>query len=346
MNENRQVGPITLEPTRTDVRSVEKELAGLWRKATEGGMPGVSAPATRVLLANIIVYARNSQEADRASDALVRIAANHPARTIIADAEAGEPGQELEADVSMICNITELGRRLCGEEVRLHAHGQSVTALGTILPVIEPDLPVYLWTPGEITPADPVYDQLLGIAEHWMFDSRQFQNLRAGLDMVTSLAIKREPVVIVHDLAWSALLPWRESIARLFDAVPARAYLVGVRSVEIGCSPGPSVEAKLISSWLIAQLEWTNPAVRFSDADSRLEHVTIECELDGLRGTFRASRTEGGIAIEADAPDVMGARSTVVVEADSTAKSLGSILDAPDREWVYERAIAAHRASK
>jgi glucose-6-phosphate dehydrogenase assembly protein OpcA len=333
-----------MEPVRVDVRSVEKELAGLWRRATEGGMPGVSAPATRVLLANVLVYARDHDEADQASAVLTDIAGSYPARTIISDAEETEPGHELDADVSMLCNITELGRRLCGEEVRLHAHGQSVTSLGTILPVLEPDLPVYLWTPGEINPDDPVYGQLLDIAEHWIVDSGRFSDLDTGLDMLTNLAIERDPFVVVHDLAWAGILPWREALARLFDPTPAREYLSGIRSVEITCSKGLPVEARLIGAWLSAQFGLDHSRVQFDEKAKRpVDRVKIASEVDGRTGEFSVGVANGGLCIETSAPNLPAVHGTVVMEPERREESLLQILDAPDRDRVYERAIQVLR---
>lgn len=351
---------IATAPVKVDVRSVETELSDMWRKAAEGGMPGVTAPTTRVILSNILIYAATDSEANESARAIEEIAAEHPARTIIADAEPGKPGQELDADVSMLCSISEAGRRLCGESVRLHAHGISVTALGTILPVIVPDLPIYLWTPGNLNPTDPVYGQLMNIPDHWIVDSRRFSDYRSRFEMVTKLGIERKPPLYVHDLAWESLGRWREAIARHFDPRPARDYLPGVRSIEIKGREG--IEPLLIAVWLASRLEWQEMRAEKSPegmiitgktesgeaqitikpddkAADAVQEVTIKAEANGKKATFRSAQSNGGIVIEGDGPDIANVRNTVVAEPASMSRAVCRILDAPDREWVYEKAL-------
>jgi glucose-6-phosphate dehydrogenase assembly protein OpcA len=241
-------GAISTEPVRVDVKSVDRELSNLWRKAAEGDMPGVSAPLTRTLLSNLVVYAANEADAEAAAQVVVELAADHPSRAVVVDAQPDGAERKLEADVSMFCSIGERGRRLCGELVRLHAHGLGAEALGTIMPMLAPDLPVYLWTPGTLHGDTQVYHDLAQIADHWIIDSRAFADDQA-FDVVEQACRRNNPPVIIHDLAWISASRWRELVARLFDPRSAREYLTGVTQVDIIHKLG-DVEAIIMAAWL------------------------------------------------------------------------------------------------
>ena len=243
MAEDRGAEAIATEPVKVDIRSVDAELSSLWTKAAEGGLPGVSSPVARVLLSNLLVYATSDTEANEARDIINQIAADHPARVVIADAEPGEPRPELKADLSMLCSISEYGRRLCGEEVRIHTHGITSEALGSILPLLAPDLPIYIWTTGDLIADDEVLRELSHVADHWIIDSRRSQNWAASLKRVYNITLQHELSVIPHDLAWIALSDWREVIAQFFDSSTARKYIPGIISITINYRPNE--QAKL-----------------------------------------------------------------------------------------------------
>ena len=136
--------------------------------------------------------------------------------------------------------------------------------------------------------------------------------------------------------------------APILHPADKRAYLAGVTSVEITCAQGPPIEARLIGAWIVAQLGSDYRRVIFNesrDAKSPVERVRIESEIDGRRGVFSVGTANGGLYIESDAPDIPKLRGTVVLGPDSQAESLLRILDAPDREWVYERTISTLRSA-
>jgi len=361
---------IVTEPVRVEIGSLERELADIWVSAAEGAIPGVTAPVTRALLSNVLIYAANDAEADEAAQTIVEIAADHPARVVISDAEEAPPGEAAQADLSMLCSITETGRRLCGEEIRLHPHGLAEAALGTLMPVLVPDLPVYLWTPGELPADDDLLRQLVRTADHWIVDSRRLPNWTDDLNRVIAIGLRHEPSVALHDLAWASLSQWREVVAQQFDPPAAREYLRGVSGVEIAYKPreadAPSVESVLMGTWLASQLGWQRPRLQkqpgggwavTSAADTRelavtltpaptgrlpIERVVIESDLDGKHGVFRAAQADSSneVTLEADAPGVPSARRTVRMAPSSRSAELRQVLDGPSKDPLYERVLA------
>lgn len=360
-------GAISTKPVRVDVKSVDRELSSMWRKAAEGDTPGVSAPLTRTLLSNLVVYATDEAEAEAAAQVVVELAANHPNRAIIVDAQPDGAERKLEAEISMFCSIGERGRRLCGEQVRLHAHGLRAEALGTIMPMLAPDLPVYLWTPGSLQGDGQVYRDLAQFADHWIIDSAAFADDQA-FEVVDRAGRGSKPPVIIHDLSWVAAARWRELVARLFDPRPAREYLTGVTQVEIIHKP-ENTEAIMMAAWLISQLQWNDPQVRRVSAsdlvitvkvDGRpltlnlkaskaakwaVDEVVITSSIDAGTGVFRAARSdnEEEAVTESQAPDIPDVRNIVSTPPVSLSSAVCQALDAPGADTLYGRAYPVAR---
>jgi glucose-6-phosphate dehydrogenase assembly protein OpcA len=359
---------VTTEPTVVDIRSVDKELTRLWRQTAEGGLPGVSAPVTRVLLANLLVYALTDAEADEAQAIVADMAAEYPTRTVVTDAQPGKKGESYDAGISVLCDINEQGARLCGESIRLHIHETDHTGLGTIIPLLVPDLPIYLWTPGDIAPEDDTLRQLARSSDHWIVDSRRLSQWTSKIEVTESLTSEAEASPHLHDLAWTWLRHWRETIAEIFDPASMRNYLAGVTSVRIVYKPEtsdlPAVEAVMTASWIMRQLDWTGSSVGKDGDDwvisvhseqrgllitlhpettaSRpITEVVIESEVDGRRARIQSSVVPGSeeVTTEVDAPDIPCVRRTVNLPSISRCREVCHVLDAPGADRLYEHVL-------
>ena len=191
---------VSPQPVIVDVGSVDKELASLWTKTVQGAAcPGASAPVSRVLLSNLLVYALTDSDSDEAENTISEIAADHPTRAVIVDAHPSDRSHALQAELSVFCNISDRGLRLCGEQIRLRVHDSSPAAIGTIIPLLAPDLPIYLWTPANISTDDETLERLTHITDHWIIDSRKFDGCADRLQCAISSSIRDEPSVPLHD---------------------------------------------------------------------------------------------------------------------------------------------------
>lgn len=364
-------GATITPPAEVDIGSVEKELSNLWKKAAEGGIPGVTAPIARTLLSNVVVYASSDEEADAAMAVITEMAADHPSRAVIADVQPGVPEEQVRAEVSMLCSISERGRRLCGEEIRLHAHGAAVAALGSIMPFLVPDLPVYLWTPGDIPAVNDVLKQLVHTADHWIIDSRKYSSRVSAFDTAKSLAYAYQPPVLLHDLAWVPVSQRCAAIAMHFDPHSAREHLRGIHNVEINYRQigeiKPGMEPVLVAAWLIHQLKWRLQDVKagaddswsiaaISDAGdvsiilkpaaesaSVIGEVVIESAYNGKNGVFRTTQSpqEDEIILEGEASDINSYRRSVRLTPGSACNEIRQVLDYPDRDMLYKRILPA-----
>jgi Glucose-6-phosphate dehydrogenase subunit len=179
---------------------------------------------------------------DAARETLGGLAERHPSRTIILvprpDAE-----DALDAHLSLQC-FPLLGeeRHICSEVIELDLKGRRTEAAASIVvPLLLPDLPVFLRWRGRPPFASDVLDDLVEVVDRLVVDSREWDEAGAGLRSLAELFER----TVVSDIAWARTLPWRVEIARLWpDVADARELRV----------TGPESEALLLVGWLCSRL--------------------------------------------------------------------------------------------
>lgn len=352
-----------------DLNKIDEHLAGLYRR-TAGAEPGSAVPVVRALLHNLIVYACSEEEAEQAANDVSEIAGNHPCRAIIVEAIPPRPG-EPPAIVTTVCGITERGDRvLCGEIVTIHATN-AADVTGAVVPLLLPDVPVFLWDLGEIPEEDEVFDALVPVADHLLIDSRKFQDLRKGLGLVPRFCPHEGVQCTVTDLAWMSLLPWRELTAQHFDPPAHREYLYDLRRVDVIYARGerddaPPSAALLIVSWLMEraglEMESVEPSEGGATAISALQmgkRVEIRVSPTGRsleRGRLGAFVLHGGsqdriatfvtknvtmteLVISEDCPGVCLPPMELDLPTQAEAALAALALDRGTRDVIYERCV-------
>jgi glucose-6-phosphate dehydrogenase assembly protein OpcA len=179
---------------------------------------------------------------DAARETLGGLAERHPSRTIIL---VPRPDEEdaLDAHLSLQC-FPLLGeeRHICSEVIELHLKGRRAEAAASIVvPLLLPDLPVFLRWRGRPPFGSDVLDDLVEVVDRLVVDSREWDEVRAGLRRLAELFER----TVVSDIAWARTLPWRVEIARLWPDV------AGVRELRV---TGPESEALLLVGWLRSRL--------------------------------------------------------------------------------------------
>jgi glucose-6-phosphate dehydrogenase-like protein OpcA len=179
---------------------------------------------------------------DAARATLGGLAERHPSRTIILVPRPDED-DALDAHVSLQC-FPLLGeeRHICSEVIELHLKGRRAEAAASIvLPLLLPDLPVFLRWRGRPPFGSDVLDDLVEVVDRLVVDSREWDAVRAGLASLAELFER----TAVSDIAWARTLPWRVEVARLWpDVADARELRV----------TGPESEALLLVGWLRSRL--------------------------------------------------------------------------------------------
>lgn len=220
------------------VREIERELARLRDASTEPGAP----PRLRTSVMTHIAWVPE-RWVDQATETLAGLAERHPSRTILLFPRPDDLPDRLDGEVDLRCFVQDGERReVCSEVISLALCGARASVPASIVtPLLVSDLPVFLRWRGRPDFGSPQLEQLTGVADRLVVDSREWPDVRAGLGRVPDLFER----IVVSDIAWARTEPWRAAVAGLWPEVAE------ARTVRVA---GPEAEALLLSAWLGARL--------------------------------------------------------------------------------------------
>jgi glucose-6-phosphate dehydrogenase assembly protein OpcA len=179
---------------------------------------------------------------DAARETLAGLAEQHPSRTILLFPQA-DGRDALDADVSIECySLPELERHVCSEVIELRLHGSLANApASVVLPLVLPDLPVFLRWRGRPAFGEPAFEQLVDVVDRLVVDSREWDDVESCYAELVPYFER----VAISDIVWGRTLHWRRAIAELWPGVDSAAEL-HVR--------GPLPESTLLRGWLASRL--------------------------------------------------------------------------------------------
>lgn len=293
-----RVAPVWVE-RNTTIPVVAGHLSRLWTLAGEEGSAVVTEkglPHARASVLNLIVTVPDAEAAERVVATMLGLGFRHPSRAIVLVADPPAAETSIDASVSAHCHPANgggaAGDQVCYEEVILTVRGEAAAHLGGVVaPLLIHDLPTEVWWPGPPPFADPVFDQLLEMADRLVIDSSDFSDLLLGTRRLATLRHRAG----VGDLAWKRLGWWLELTAQFFDAPRFRRYLPNLNRVVLryampepghapeprpGPDPAPGVAspiagAILYAGWIASRLDWKRHATTAPLANGRLA-LTLE----------------------------------------------------------------------
>lgn len=197
---------------------------------------------------------------DASRDTLAGMAERHPSRTLLLFPQDDER-DALDAEVSLQCYThAELQRHVCTEVIELRLCGGVAQApASVILPLVLPDVPVFLRWRGEPPFGEPVFEQLIDVVDRLVVDSREWEGAPACYAKLVEIFDR----VAVSDIVWARTLRWRRAIAERGSGRQLRVR-------------GPIQESSLLAGWLRSRLG--HPVeLEHTDAD-RIELAVLDGE--------------------------------------------------------------------
>jgi hypothetical protein len=206
----------------------------------------------------------------RARAALEGMGERHPSRTILLLPEPDAGDSRIDAAVALeTYDVPGSDRKVVTEVIELTLRGSRAKAPASIvLPLLIPDLPVFIRWRGLPPWRAPELDQLLGIVDRLIVDSTEWDDLPESYGHLVPLFER----VAVSDIAWARTSRWRHLLASLWPEI-ADVGRVRVKGTE--------AQALLLCGWLRSRL---------GRDDVELEHVEAErlegIDLDGEPAPF------------------------------------------------------------
>ncbi len=247
MDQSTAVLPLQ-RPKDVSVTDIEQELNKVWSATGE-------STAARAATFNLLVYESLDNSMLLPSDPVEAIATQNPCRVIDMRAKAEDPEGTIEAQVAAYCPINrDRSSLVCCEYITLQAPESAFVRMGsTVGSLLISDLPTYLWWNGDLDLNSPLFQQLTGLSDRIIVDSRDFVNPEEDLDEIHQLT---EQGLHCGDLNWRRLSPWQELTAQAFDPPDRRQALNFIDHITLDYNAGNPCQAFLFLGWIAGRLGW------------------------------------------------------------------------------------------
>lgn len=294
----------------SSVSAIAEELAQVMQELNQSDADTEAPPPARASVMNLVLVGPDRDTIERAAEVAAQLSYTYPSRTFAVTASPADLVASLDGYVSSYCYLStpESKEVVCLEQVRLQATGETARHLdGIILPLLLPDLPVFLWWIGE--PPEET-DALLQSCNRLIVDSTGFREPLPQLARLYRILPKqaagpvgehRRDGAALSDFTWLRLAPWRELLAQFFDGQETLPYLDQMSNVrvEYATDPGGAAHASpslLLLGWLAAKLRWQYHEVttRAGERDYRLSFTKLSGAQVTAQVVPRARRGEPG----------------------------------------------------
>jgi glucose-6-phosphate dehydrogenase assembly protein OpcA len=245
------------------ISALERELTRL-RRAASGQAKEQGRSIARAAVLNCVVYADREMHARRAAASVSRLSDRHPSRAIVILGDRRRDG--VDVAVQLHCHVprTDETAQICYEQILARVNGDADERVASVvIPLLVPDLPVFLWWTGTPPHDTRRFDDLIALADRLIVDSADFARPDQTLAVLAELArTHRGRKFGVTDLNWTRLTTWRELIAAFFDVDAWRPCLDNIVGIRVGFGVDmegrgihPS-QALLLIGWLASRLGW------------------------------------------------------------------------------------------
>nr|BAL55132.1 hypothetical conserved protein [uncultured Acidobacteriota bacterium] len=326
------------------MHAIEQELQRLWRTAAEPVEGESQLPVLRACALNLVVYSADPGRISEIEAVIPQLIPEHPLRAIVMSVDESGGESRVDAWISAHCvQPVPEGKQICCEQIRLDVRGEPISGLSRlVVPILVPDVPVFLWWCGAPPLGSERLEDFLGIADRVIFDSTELENPSVDFPRLARLIVSREANSAFSDVVWIRLTFWRHVVARLFDSPLTRPSLSRLKRVVIGYAEerdayAPSSQALLMAGWLASRLMW-QPLKKLTFSPMQPEEARSELHLRSPGEHPTGART---VTIEFRAlrfPSVpRGELVSLELDAEGTPATRFIVAQTGEPSWVESR---------
>jgi glucose-6-phosphate dehydrogenase assembly protein OpcA len=358
------------------VAGIDAALAVIWSELSRQGPADPTTILARTRVLTLVVVASRPETAERAMDAVLKLAGRHPSRSLVLAFGDPDGPAAIDARVQAHCHPFGGSSEVCTEQIFLKISGEACQHPDAIAtPLLVHDLPVALWWTDDPPIGGRTFTDLVGLADRLVIDSGLFRD--DGRARLVSLAAHAQAGLEIYDIGWMRLGPWRMLLAGLFDDPALGPFVGGIERVRLTVArPGSVVRisrAALFLGWLAARLGWrldgtglpgtssgetqrcilTRRRRRIEvevaaesvpeDARFRSSGALMRVELEAAAGRHRATislvRGDDHLYAEAELDGELRARRTAMIEPFEDAPYLADALEAPGQDPIFGAAL-------
>ncbi len=235
---------MTLPGEKVSVDKIEEHLNYIWQQKADREDDVVVKTST----INFCIVC-NMDVLEQTLSLVHNIVPHHPGRVFIAAFDDSESSHAITANLDTRC-YQRKENKICSEMIVLR-FGKNAEQhfTGLILPLILPNLPVYLWW---MLPFDKLdaFASLLNSTDRLIINSPFLHRVEIKPFVRTMLSLEN---VKISDYIWGTLTSWREAMAH-YLAVERLRDIQGV--VFRGGGATPALKFWLLLGWLGSRLSW------------------------------------------------------------------------------------------
>lgn len=242
-----------LPGTEVPVGSISRRLAQLWAEAGAEGKPAIAADDAKATQVNLVLHLGlncTPEDAQAQFEVMVRFCRRTPGRVVVlCPLQVDRPEPEIRAKIYGECFLGKSpSDKRCVEFVMLSYSRSARPFLENQVSIcLSTDLPLYYWAHGFLSAhglAD--YRYLLTQAKRFMIDS--------AIATPEVLAYAWPNPAAVRDLAYSRLLPVRQTVGQFLAAYAPASLVQGLQQVTVRHASAWGAEARALSGWLQRRL--------------------------------------------------------------------------------------------
>jgi glucose-6-phosphate dehydrogenase assembly protein OpcA len=329
------------------LHAVARRLDELHREAIRAVSADDDAPAVRLTVVNLVAVCTRVEDADLASQAVGVLSQTHPTRAIVVFADRNAP-DSIEADISFQRGVRG-GGDVTAEQVRLNVAGAAALHLDSVVvPLLAPDVPVYLWLVGAPPLQQAFGNDAVALAERILIDSAEYRDTKSVLSTIHA-EVNRHEGIGLTDIAWSRSRVWRAALAQAFDGPDMRPFVHRITRAQVTSRGAqPSTQAWLFAGWLGDRLGWRTTGGPYVDVhtsvtaevpDNELTSVLLTCVDRDLSATVRLDRRNDVLETTIDVDGRIEAKTSTPLRDPDIAHLVANLLEEGADDPMYCAAL-------